>query len=44
MEAWVADRLKPRTPDLELGPGFKFGVVSLDKELYFTLSPFTQLY
>ena len=45
MEACVAERLTPRTPDLEVrGSSLARRVVSLDKELYSTLSLFTQVY
>ena len=41
----MAERLTPRTPDLEVqGSSFARRVVSLDKELYCTLSLFTQVY
>ena len=41
----VAEQLKPRTPDLEVrGSSLARRVVSLDKELYSTLSLFTQVY
>ena len=41
----MAEWLTPRTPDLDMeGPGFKFVVLSLDKELYSMLSLFTQVY
>ena len=48
----MAEWLTPRTPDLDpdldldvdLDPGFKPRVVSLDKELYPTLSLFTQVF
>ena len=40
MEAFVAVRLTPRTPDLEVrGSSLACRVVSLDKELYSTLYP-----
>ena len=43
MEACVAERLTPQTPDLEVrDSSLARCVVSLDKELYFTLSLFTQ--
>ena len=42
MEACVAERLTPRTLDQEVrGPSLARRVVSLDKELYSTLSLFT---
>ena len=45
VEACVAKRLTPRTPDLEVrGSSLVRRVVSLDKELYSTLSLFTQVY
>ena len=45
MEVCVAERSTPRTPDLEaLGVGLAHRVVSLDKELYSTLSLFTKVY
>ena len=45
MEACVAERLTPRTLDLEVrGSSLARRVVSLDKELYSTLSLFTQVY
>ena len=41
----MAERLIPRTPDLEFrGSSLARRVVSLDKELYSTLSLFTQVY
>ena len=41
----MAERSTPRTPDLEaLGVGLAHRVVSLDKELYSTLSLFTKVY
>ena len=41
----VAEWLTPRTPDLEVwGSRLAHRIVSLDKELYFTLSLFTQVY
>ena len=41
----MAERSTPRTPDLEaLGVGLAHRVVSLDKELYSTLSLFTNVY
>ena len=44
LEACVAERLPPRTLDLEVrGSGLARRVVSLDKELYCTLSLFTQV-
>ena len=40
VEAFVAVRLTPRTPDLEVrGSSLACRVVSLEKELYSTLSP-----
>ena len=40
MQAFAAVRLTPRTPDLEVrGSSLACRVVSLDKELYSTLSP-----
>ena len=45
LEACVAERLTPRTLDLEVrGSSLARRVVSLDKELYSTLSLFTQVY
>ena len=45
MQACVGGRLTPRTPDLEVrGSSLTRRVVSLDKELYSTLSLFTQVY
>ena len=45
METCVAEQLTPRTPDLEVrGSSLAPRVVSLDKELYSTLSLFTQVY
>ena len=45
VEACVIMRLTPRTPDLEVrGSSLARRVVSLDKELYSTLSLFTQVY
>ena len=45
VEACIAERLTPRTPDLEArGSSLACRVVSLDKELYSTLSLFTQVY
>ena len=45
MEACVAEQLTPRTSDLEVrGSSLAPRVVSLDKELYSTLSLFTQVY
>ena len=45
VEACVAERLTPRTPDLEVrGSSLARRVVSLGKELYSTLSLFTQVY
>ena len=44
-EACVAEWLKPRTPDLKVrASNLARRVVSLDKELYFTLPLFTQVY
>ena len=44
-EACVDEWLKPRTPDLKVrGSNLARRVVSLDKELYFTLPLFTQVY
>ena len=41
----MAEWLTPRTPDLEVrGSSLARRVVSLDKELYSTLSLFTQVY
>ena len=41
----MAERLTPRTPDLEVqGSSLARRVVSLDKGLYSTLSLFTQVY
>ena len=41
----MAERLTPRTPDLEVqGSSLARRVVSLDKELYYTLSLSTQVY
>ena len=41
----MAERLTPRTPDLEIWvSSLARRVVSLKKELYSTLSPFTQVY
>ena len=41
----MAERSTPRTPDLEaLGVGLAHRVVSLDKELYSTLSLFAKVY
>ena len=41
----MAERLTPRTPDLEVqGSSLARRVVSLDKELYCTLSLSTQVY
>ena len=43
-EAGVAEQLTPRTPDLEVrGPSHARRVISLDKEVYTTLSLFTQM-
>ena len=45
VEACVAKWLTPQTPDLEIwGSSLAHHVVSLDKELYSTLSLFTQMY
>ena len=45
VESWVAEQLRPRTLDLEVqGPSLAHHVVYLDKELYLTLSLFTQVY
>ena len=45
VEACVGERLTPRTLDLEVwGSSLARRVVSLDKELYYTLSLLTQLY
>ena len=45
LEAFVAEWLTPRTPDLEVrGSSLTRRVVSLDKSLYSTLSLFTQVY
>ena len=45
MQACVAEWLTPRTPDLEVrGSSPAHHVVSLDKELYSTLSLFTKVY
>ena len=45
VEACVAEWLTPRTPDLEVrDSSLAYRVVSLDKELYSTLSLFTQVY
>ena len=45
VEACVAKRLTPRTPDVEVrGSSLARRVVSLDRELYSTLSLFTQVY
>ena len=44
VEVCVAEWSRPRTPDLEAqGSSLAHCVVSLDKQLYFTLSLFTQL-
>ena len=41
----MVERLTPRTPDLEIwGSSLARRVVSLNKELYSTLPPFTQVY
>ena len=45
VEACVAERLTPRTPDLEVrGSSLARRIVSLGKEPYSTLSLFTQVY
>ena len=45
MEAYVAMRLTPRTPDLEVqGSSLARRIVSLVQELYSALSLFTQVY
>ena len=45
MEACVAKWLTPQTPDLEVrGSSLACRFLSLDKELYPTLSVFTQVY
>ena len=45
VEACVTKWLTPRTPDLEVqGSSLALCIVSLDKELYSTLSLFTQVY
>ena len=45
MEAFEAERLTPRTADLEIwSSSLARRVVSLDKELYSTLPRFTQVY
>ena len=45
VEAHMAERLTPGTLDLEVqGSSFAHGVVSLDNELYFTLSLFIEVY
>ena len=45
VEACVAEWLTPRTPDLDIqGSSLPLCIVSLDKELYSTLSLFTQVY
>ena len=45
MEACVAEWLTPQTPDLEVwGSSLAHRDVSLDKELYSTLSLFTYMY
>ena len=45
MEACVAKRLTSQTPDLEVqGSSLACPILSLDKELYPTLSVFTQVY
>ena len=44
-EAFVVERLTPQTLDLKvLGSSLASRVVSQDKELYSTLSLFTQMY
>ena len=43
MQACVAEWLTPQTPDLEVwGSSLARHIISLDEELYFTLSLFTQ--
>ena len=43
MQACVAEWLTPQTPDLEVwGSSLARRIVSLDEELYFTLSLFSQ--
>ena len=45
VESWVAEQLRPQSLDLEVqGPSLAHRVVYLDKELYSTLSLFTQVY
>ena len=45
MEVFVAERLIPRTADLDIwSSSLASRVVSLDKELYSTLPRFTQVY
>ena len=45
MEACIAKQLTPQTLDLEVrGSSLAGRIVSLDKELYSTLSPFPQVY
>jgi len=45
VEVCVAERLTPRTLDLEVqGSRLAQGIVSLDKELYSTLSLFMQVF
>ena len=45
MEAYVAKWLTPQTQDLEVwGLSLARRIVSLDRELYSTLSLFTQVY
>ena len=45
VEAFVSEQLTPQTPDLEVwSASLTCRVVSLDKELYSTLSLFTQVY
>ena len=40
----MAERLTPQTPDLEVRGSSLTCSISLDKELYYTLSLFTQVY
>ena len=45
VEECVAEQLTPQTPDLEVQDwSLICSIVSLDKELYYTLSLFTQVY